>query len=625
MERLARALHRYSHYGNLPFAVLLLGLDRSAAGESASKAGLDSALLNAIARRLETCLRTREEIHGAGHDHLVARLEDDNFAVLLESLHEIHSSKRVAEHLVAELQAPVTIGARHVYLSPVIGIAVSVTGYTSADAMLRDAETALHRARVLGGSRSEVFDTGMLHAEQAALRLEHDLLGALDRGEFALAYQPIVSMASQQIVGFEALLRWHHPIAGLIAPADFVPTAERTGFIVPLGAWVLRQACEQVKAWRAMSPATTDVWMSVNLSGVQVKHPSLVDEIGSLLRECQLDPRALVLELTEGIACDDLDTTKTVLMQLRALGIRISIDDFGTGYSSLSYLRQFPVDTLKIDRSFVSNITTSHENAAIVGTVTSMAKQLGLHVVAEGIEREDQAALLRAMDCHAGQGYLFARPLDPDAATEVLKNGGALAPLAETRLAPRAEASPGGVRRPRAGASRRWIPLAAAAGIVLTLAGVMKRVGGESYGQERRTPIGASAQSAASQDVVAGASVGRAAQTAVPVSRAEAAADVPPTSHQAPGAEENSFLVQHLHRLGSCSGRLVVSRKGLLFTPTDASSSDRVMLSRGDFLASTSDRTLTVQSSAKTYRFRFSKGTGTAQLRRLTAALSRIR
>jgi EAL domain-containing protein (putative c-di-GMP-specific phosphodiesterase class I) len=247
--------------------------------------------------------------------------------------------------------------------------------------------------------------------------------GALERQEFGIVYQPIVSLESYRIVGFEALVRWHHPTVGLITPSDFIPTAERTGFIVPLGAWVLRQACTQLNAWRQSIAAAADLWMSVNLSTVQLKRPTLVDEVAALLRECGVNPQAVVLELTEGVACENPAAVKTALTQLRALGIRISIDDFGTGYSSLSYLRQLPVDTLKVDRSFVLGMRTHDESAAIIGTVTRMARQLGLHVVAEGIEREEQVALLRSLHCESGQGYLFARPLDVDVATEMLKTG----------------------------------------------------------------------------------------------------------------------------------------------------------------------------------------------------------
>jgi diguanylate cyclase (GGDEF)-like protein/PAS domain S-box-containing protein len=314
VERLTRALDRYSRYGNLPFAVLLLGLDRSPGPASHPYAGVDAPLLTTVARRLETCLRIRSEAISKSHDHLVARLEDDYFAILLEGLGEIGDSQVLAERILAELQSPITLGTRQVYVSASIGVAVSVTGYTSAETVLSDAETALYRARVLGGSRSEVFDTAVLRSEQAAVRLESDMTSALDREEFAVVYQPIVSLESYRIVGFEALVRWHHPTVGLIAPSEFIPVAERTGFIVPLGAWVLRRACAQLNAWREAIPAATDLWMSVNLSTVQLKRSTVVDEIGAILRECHVNPQAVVLELTEGVACENPAAVKTVLM-----------------------------------------------------------------------------------------------------------------------------------------------------------------------------------------------------------------------------------------------------------------------------------------------------------------------
>ena len=252
-----------------------------------------------------------------------------------------------------------------------------------------------------------------------------------------LFYQPIVSLASNEVLGFEALVRWRHPVLGMIAPADFIPIAERTGFIVPLGNWILREACLRLSAWQTGLPLSRDLSVSVNVSSVQWSDPALLDQIGEALRDSGLEPRRLVLELTEGIAMANPAAVTTLLMRLRAMGVRISVDDFGTGFSSLAYLRQFPIDTLKIDRSFVRGMVTNKDTAEIVVGLMIMSQQLGLHVVAEGIEHEDQCAQLRALKCDAGQGYLFAKPLDVEAAAEVLKTG--LAPRAESgRDAPQA-------------------------------------------------------------------------------------------------------------------------------------------------------------------------------------------
>src|SRR6185369_7720695 len=265
-----------------------------------------------------------------------------------------------------EMLQPFTINGREVFLSASIGVAVSATGYTEAEDVLRDADTALHRARMLGGSHCEAFDTAVLQSHQAELQLEGDLKDALERREFRLLYQPIVSMASNQILGFEALVRWHHPVLGVVAPVDFIPIAERTELIVPLGEWILREACTRLKTWRDTLSLPNEIWMSVNLSGVQLKDPTLVERVSAAVRESGLHPRSLVLELTESMAMENPTGVKSLLMQLRSTGVRISIDDFGTGYSSLAHLRQFPVDALKLDRSFVRGIESRRDSAAIV-------------------------------------------------------------------------------------------------------------------------------------------------------------------------------------------------------------------------------------------------------------------
>jgi EAL domain-containing protein (putative c-di-GMP-specific phosphodiesterase class I) len=533
-------------------------------------------------------------------------------------------------------------------VSASIGIAVSVTGYTSAEGVLSDAETALHRARVLGGSRSEVYDTAVLRSEQTAVRLESEMQGALERQEFAVVYQPVVSLESYRIVGFEALVRWHHPMVGLIAPSDFIPAAERTGFIVPLGAWVLRQACTQLNAWRESIPAAADLWMSVNLSTVQLKRPTLVDEIGALLGECHVDPQAVVLELTEGMACENPAAVKTALMQLRALGIRISIDDFGTGYSSLSYLRQLPVDTLKIDRSFVLGMRTHDESAAIIGTVTRMARQLGLHVVAEGIEREEQVGLLRSLHCESGQGYLFARPLDVDVATEMLKTG---VPLPRAVEANTEFVAPDAIPAARMAGlnvsfTRRWVAIAGAAVVVLATAGIANRFAGDLLSSERSASPLRPERSVPSSPNAATASMPangqtKAATTATPTATATAVNGgpagprTPPVASAAPlppprkEAASKPWQVQHLHRLGSCVGLLTVSRRGLVFTPEGASSKDGFLLEHDEFLPSSADRTLTIKSHTRTYRFRVLPGGRSSDvdtpLRELTEAIATIR
>ena len=257
----------------------------------------------------------------------------------------------------------------------------------------------------------------------ADLQFEAEFESALERREFDLVYQPIVSIGSRQIVGFEALVRWQHPVLGLVAPLDFISIAERTGFIVPLGHWILQEACLRLRAWQTSVPVSEDVWMSVNLSGVQLRQPDLVEQIEQTLHEAGLQGRHLALELTEGIAMENPDAVTTLFMRLRAMGVRISIDDFGTGYSSLAYLRQFPVDTLKIDRSFIQGVERDSDREAIVASTMAMAQRLGLHVIAEGVETSEQVSILRSLQCDCAQGYLFAEPLPSDAAADLLKNG----------------------------------------------------------------------------------------------------------------------------------------------------------------------------------------------------------
>jgi EAL domain-containing protein (putative c-di-GMP-specific phosphodiesterase class I)/GGDEF domain-containing protein len=638
-DRLARALERDARYGHLPFALLLVGLERGIEPAS-SNTTPNATLLTALARRLETGLRQLQSEIPSTHQHLVARLEDDHFAILLEGLHEIGDSKTVADWIVADLRSPLVVGARQVFASASIGIAVSLTGYTSADAVLRDAETALHRAHALGGGRSEVFDTAVLESEQTVSRLEKEMPGALQRGEFALDYQPIVSLASRQIVGFEALVRWRHPNVGLIPPSDFIPSAERTGFIVPLGRWILREAVAQLKAWREGIPAAADACMSVNLSSVQLADTLLVDDIAAILNECQLPPRSLLLELTESVACDNPMAVKTVLMQLRALGIRISIDDFGTGYSSLSYLREFPVDALKIDRSFVRGLRAQDERATIIGSVTGMARQLGLSVVAEGVEHEEQLTLLQSLGCDSGQGYLFARPLDAEAAANLLKTGLHLPAerIRPTDVAGEARLFTRRLRRTLRG-GWHWLLVAAGMVVVLAMAGVRTWLAQQTIPpadpvhevvieRSAASPRGELSTPATSVAEERGPSDLDTVHGRAPVDSLPEKPSLAMTSPRPPDAIRTTFSVQHLHRMGRCVGRLELSRRGLAFAPEDAASNEGFVLPYEEFLSSIDNRTLTIKSNTKQYRFRVKDGrpeSGNAKLRQVADAIARLR
>jgi diguanylate cyclase (GGDEF)-like protein len=475
IDRLSQSIERASRYQGFHFALLLLDLGRTPRHADSSVPVGGDPLLIAAARRLETSLRIGHASPTLRHNDVVTRLQGDQFAVLLDGLKDISHAKLVADRILREILQSFTVSGREIFLPATIGIAVSATGYTHADEVLRDAEAALHRARMLGGSCCEIFDTAILKSEQVELQLEGEFTQALERREFRLVYQPIVSLESNQIVGFEALVRWDHPVLGTIPPADFICIAERTGFIVPLGDWILREGCMQTKAWQDSLPVASDLWISINLSGVQLKDAALVERVAEALRHSGLHARSLVLELTEGMAMENPAAVKTLLMQLRAMGIRISVDDFGTGYSSLSHLRQFPVDALKVDRSFVRGMETHKDTAEIVGSLTALAQQLGLHVVAEGVENEEQLSLLRALRCDSAQGYLLAKPLDVNGATEVLSNGLRPDSAADNAPAPPRISERASITEKRAWLSlrRRGLPLAAAAALVLTTAALI--------------------------------------------------------------------------------------------------------------------------------------------------------
>jgi EAL domain-containing protein (putative c-di-GMP-specific phosphodiesterase class I) len=284
--------------------------------------------------------------------------------------------------------------------------------------MLRDADTAMYRAKSLGKARYEVFDADMRASLVARLQLETDLRHALERGEFRNFYQPIVALDSGRIVGFEALLRWQHPTRGLIGPDQFIMVAEETGLIRELGWWNLREACRQLSEWKSQSNNYLNFTMNVNLSAKQFLQPNLVEEIRGLVEELELSPETLKLEITESTVMIDPTATAKMLQQIKSLGILLAIDDFGTGYSSLSYLHRFPLDTLKIDRSFISGVSDTGEGMEIAQTIMPMAKNLRLDVIAEGVETIEQVALLKKLQCKYAQGYFFSKPL---AAAEVVE------------------------------------------------------------------------------------------------------------------------------------------------------------------------------------------------------------
>lgn len=420
LDRLGRAIERTRRRQEYVFAVLLIDLDRFKVINDSLGHTVGDQLLFAFARRLEARLRSSDTVARPGGGHTFARLEGDEFAILIDDIHHVSDALRVAERVHQLLASPFTLNGQDVFTTASIGIAISTTGYERAEDLLRDAGTAMHRAKIAGNAQSEVFDTAMHTNVVARLQLETDLRRAVERQELRVYYQAIVSLRTGKIAGFEALARWQHPQRGLVSPVEFIPVAEETGLIIPIGAWILKEACHQIRTWQQQFPADPPLMISINLSGKQFVQPDLVDSIRALLQATGLAPRNVKLEITESVLMDDAASATTILGQLRTLGTRLGLDDFGTGYSSLSYLHHFPFDTLKIDRSFVSRIGAEGENAEIVKTIVTLAHSLNLEVIAEGIETVEQLDHLRGLGCEYGQGHFFSKPIDRNTTATLL-------------------------------------------------------------------------------------------------------------------------------------------------------------------------------------------------------------
>lgn len=390
------------------------------------------ALLVAVARRLEGSVRASDSVgrytSGVATEPLqrtVARLGGDEFTILLPGIRDVADTMRIAERVLDSVRQPFAINEREVFVTASIGIVIRGQGETSADEILRDADTALYRAKALGKARYELFDEAMRDRVVARLNMETALRWALDRGELLLNYQPLVRLDGDALVGFEALLRWQHPKLGLLQPNAFIPIAEETGLIVPLGRWALREACRQLAAWRDAGCDISRFFVSVNLSSREFQRPDLVGYVRDALDEYDLDGRHLEIEITESTAMENADAVVGRLAELKASGVSISIDDFGTGHSSLAYLHRFPIDRLKIDRSFVSRVLEpgDEDGTPIVRAILALAQHIGIAVVAEGIETPAQRDLLQSLGCELGQGYLFSKPVAPSTAIEMLRAG----------------------------------------------------------------------------------------------------------------------------------------------------------------------------------------------------------
>ncbi|HST52686.1 MAG TPA: EAL domain-containing protein [Pyrinomonadaceae bacterium] len=411
MDHVKMAIQRSRRSGDRLFAALFLDLDRFKIINDSLGHMVGDQLLVGIAHRLEACLRPGDT---------VARLGGDEFTILLEDLGETDDCLEVARRVQDAVSQPFNIGGHEVFTTASIGIALSTTGYERAEDLLRDADTAMYRAKLMGKKRHIVFDKEMHDRAMELLQIETDLRRAITRNELFLNYQPIVSLSTGKVRSFEALVRWRHPERGLVMPSEFIPVAEETGLIIPLGQWVLNMACRQMREWQKIYRIDKDVTISVNLSSRQFSQADLIEQVSAALCEADLRPASLKLEITESMVMENFDTAIDMLAQLRGLGVGLSIDDFGTGYSSLSYLHRFPIDTLKIDRSFVTQMTDNTENAEIVRTIVTLARSLDMDVIAEGVESCEQLGRLRELGCDFGQGYLFSKAVAPGQALELL-------------------------------------------------------------------------------------------------------------------------------------------------------------------------------------------------------------
>jgi diguanylate cyclase (GGDEF)-like protein/PAS domain S-box-containing protein len=412
MERLRQALQLADRNKDYLFAVLFIDLDRFKVINDSLGHMIGDQLLIAISRRLSNCLRPSDTI---------ARLGGDEFVILLADVKDRDSATRIADRIQEELLLPFSLDGHEVFSAASIGIAFSTVGYDRPEDLLRDADIAMYRAKAHGRARYAIFHPGMHSKAVALLQIETDLRRAIDRQELQLHYQPIVSLRTRQITGFEALVRWAHPQRGMVPPAEFVPVAEETGLITPMGWWVLQESCRQMQQWHERFPNPQPLTVNVNLSSKQFS-PHLVEQISQILAETQLPPQFLKLEITESILMENAESAVSTLSQLKKLGTLLAIDDFGTGYSSLNYLHRFPIDTLKVDRSFISKVDVDGEQLAIARTIITLAWNLGMEVVAEGVETMKQLAQLRSLQCDYAQGFLFSSPLDVKAVERLMSS-----------------------------------------------------------------------------------------------------------------------------------------------------------------------------------------------------------
>ena len=406
MDRLSHALTRAERCGS-NLAVLFLDLDRFKILNETLGQEVGDCLLREVAERITTCLRPEDT---------VARLGGDEFGLLLEDTVELAAATAVAERVSAEIQRPFVVDGRDILISASIGIALTRGGSMQPEEVLHNADLAMYQAKAEGRARYELYQPGLSVSTRERLDLQSDLRTAGARQELSLRYQPVVTLASVRAVEVEALIRWDHRRRGALLPADFIALSEESGLMVPMGQWVLREACRQARAWQRDLPLI----VGVNLSASQFERDALPDEIAQILRETELDSSRLQLEISEAVLMRDDPKMFDRLDALKKIGVRLAIDDFGTGYASLSYLKRLPVDCLKIDRSLIKGVGFDNEDTAIIRAVVTLARSLGITVTAEGVETTEQLSQLRELGCEQGQGYYFARPVSADRLPELL-------------------------------------------------------------------------------------------------------------------------------------------------------------------------------------------------------------